>query len=162
LRYYANQYCFIMKNLYSAAILFTGIVLASYAISSCKKADTISDKPKEQQIVGNWSIARVELNVYYSNKPMKDTILKQKYYPKNYVQFGAAGDFQYQLSVPAANFGTYQFKGTDSVICTTPSKIYRWKMLTLTDVLFTVKNTSTSDPAFPGATKIETYHTFVR
>jgi hypothetical protein len=161
LRYYANQYCFIMKNLYSATLLFVGIVIASCSISSCEKKDTSGDKPKEQAVVGYWATARVQLKIYYNGVFFKDTIPKQNSTPKNYAQFDANGDFQYLLSAPVANFGTYQFKGTDSIICTTPSKIYRWKMLTLTDALFTVMNTSTNDPAYPGA-KVETYHTFVK
>jgi hypothetical protein len=151
-----------MKNLYSSTLLFVGIVIVSCCISSCEKKDTSSDRPKEQAVVGSWGINRVELNIYYAGNIMNDSIVKQKFLPRNYVQFDANGDFQYQLSVPTANFGTYQFKGTDSIICNTPSKIYRWKMLTLTDVLFTVKSTSTNDPAFPGAIKVETYQTFVR
>ncbi len=152
-----------MKNLYYSTLLFVGIVTVSCFISSCKKTDAGSDKPKEQQVVGEWSIARVEFNAYYpGNSSVTDSILKLKYLPKNYVKFGADNNFQYQLNVATVNMGTFQFKGTDSIICTTPSKIYRWKMLTLTDVLFTVKSTSTNNPAFPGATKVETYQTFVR
>jgi hypothetical protein len=162
LRYYANQYCLVMKNLYSATLLFAGIVIASCLISSCGKKDTTSDKPKEQQVVGFWATARVQLKVYYNNDVITDTIPPQQSFPKNYVQFDANGDFEYLLSTPAAYLGTYQFKGTDSIICTTPSKIYRWKMLTLTDQLFTVMNTSKNDPAYPGSLKVETYHTFVR
>jgi hypothetical protein len=150
-----------MKNLYPTTLLLVGTIIASCIIASCAKKDTSSDKPKEQQVVGEWNINRVELNIYYSGNIIKDTIVKQNYLP-NYVQFDANNAFQYKLSVPTANVGTYQFKGTDSIICTTPSQIYRWKMLTLTDVLFTVMNTSTNDPAFPGAIKVETYQTFVR
>jgi hypothetical protein len=161
LRYYANQYCLVMKNLYSATLLFVGIVIASCFTTSCTKPDTSSDKPKEELVLGYWAIQRVQLKIYYNNVFFKDTIPKQNSVPKNYVQFDPGKDFQYLLSAPVANQGTYEFKGADSLIATTPSKIYRWKMLTLTDLLFTVMSTSTNDPAYPGA-KVETYQTFVR
>ena len=119
------------------------------------------DKPKEEQSIGQWNINRIQLRIYYNNVFSKDTIVPQKYLPKNFVQFDAPDAFQYCFSSTTINSGTYQWKGTDSLIATTPSKIYRWKMLTLTDVLFTVMSTSTNDPAFPGA-KVETYQTFVR
>ena len=149
----------LMKNLISIVVLFTGILLFSCFISSCTKDDTNSNKPKEQQVVGTWSINRVQLKLYYGGTFLKDTIVQQSYHP-NYVKFDGNGNFEYKFNQPAADVGTYQFAGADSVISNVTSKIYRWKMLTLTDVLFTVMNTST-DPAFPGAT-VETYQTFVR
>jgi len=119
------------------------------------------DKPKEEQAIGQWSINRIQLRLYYNNVFAKDTILQAKSLPKNFVQFDSPSGFQYCFSSTTIDAGTYQWKGADSLIATTPSKIYRWKMLTLTDVLFTVMSTSTNDPAFPGA-KVETYQTFVR
>ena len=150
-----------MKNFITTSVLFVGLVTVSCFISSCTKTDTSSDKPKEEQVLGQWSINRIQLRIYYNNVFSKDTIVQSKSQPKNFVQFDAGGSFQYCFSSPIINTGTYQWKGTDSLISTTPSKIYRWKMLTLTNVLFTVMNTSTNDPAFPGA-KVETYQTFVR
>jgi ABC-type uncharacterized transport system substrate-binding protein len=149
-----------MKNFYSAAILFTGIVLASCFISSCSKPDT-TEKPKEQQIIGKWYISRVQLKLYYNNVFKKDTIIKQSARPANYVMFDADKNFEYLFNSPTADVGTYKFTGTDSLISTVNTKIYRWKMLTLVDQLFTVMSTSTNDPAFPGA-KVETYQTFGR
>jgi hypothetical protein len=128
-----------MKNLISVMVLFMGIIVFSCFISSCTKDNTNIDKPKEQQVIGTWSINRVQLKLYYGGVFFKDTIVTQTTYP---------------------NYVTYQFTGADSVVSNVTSKIYRWKMLTLTDVLFTVMNTST-DPAYPGAT-VETYQTFVR
>ena len=119
------------------------------------------DKPKEQQVVGTWSINRIQLRLYYSGIFYKDTIIPQIALPTNFVSFDATNNFQYCFNSAAIDNGAYQFIGADSLISTTPSNIYRWKMLTLTDVLFTVMSTSTNDPAFPGA-KVETYQTFVR
>jgi hypothetical protein len=152
-----------MKNLYSATLLFVGIVITTCSVSSCKKTDTISDKPKEEGVLGNWAINRVQLKLYYNGVFFKDTILPAKPKPTNYMVLGAVpnGSFEYRLNVSSPDVGTYQFKGADSLIANTSSKTYRWKMLTLTDVLFTVVSTSTNDPAFPGA-KVETYQTFVR
>jgi len=150
-----------MKNLITAAVLCSFIVIISCFSSSCTKPDTSSDKPKEQLVMGQWSINRIQLKLYYSGIFYKDTIIPQVALPKNFVEFDAGNSFQYCFNSTTINNGTYQFSGADSVISTTPSNIYRWKMLTLTDVLFTVMSTSTSDPAFPGA-KVETYQTFVR
>ena len=150
-----------MKNLITASVLSLGIVILSCTISSCAKPDHSSDAPKEQLVLGTWQINRVQLRIYYNNVFQKDTIVPNHALPKNFVQFDATSNFQYCYNSATINNGTYQFKGADSVISTTPSNTYRWKMLTLTNVLFTVMNTSTNDPGFPGA-KVETYQTFVR
>ena len=150
-----------MKNLITTSVLFVAILITSYSLSSCAKTDTSMDKPKEEQAIGEWSINRIQLRIYYNNVFSKDTIVQAKSLPKNFVQFDNPNGFQYCFSSTTINSGTYQWQGADSLIATTPSKIYRWKMLTLTDVLFTVMSTSTNDPAYPGA-KVETYQTFVR
>lgn len=149
-----------MKNFITTSVL-VGIAAICCFTSSCTKTDTSSDKPKEEQAIGEWNINRIQLRIYYNNVFSKDTIVPQKALPKNFVAFDAGGNFQYCFSSTTINSGTYLWKGADSLISTTPSKIYRWKMLTLTNVLFTVMSTSTNDPAFPGA-KVETYQTFVR
>jgi hypothetical protein len=150
-----------MKNLYSATLLFVGIVIVSCFISSCEKKDTSTPKPQEEAVLGNWFIERIQLRIYYNNVFFKDSILARYPKPKNFVELDASKNFQYCFNTTGINNGTYQLKGTDSLISSTPSKIYRWQILTLTDVLFTVKSTSTNDPAFPGA-KVETYHTLVK
>jgi hypothetical protein len=150
-----------MKNLITTSVLCVGILIISCLYTSCAKKDTSADKPKEELVLGDWYINRIQLRIYYNNVFNKDTIVPSKALPRNFVAFDATGSFQYCFSSPTINSGTYQWKGTDSLISTTPSKIYRWKKLTLTDVLFTVMSTSTNDPAFPGA-KVETYQTFVR
>jgi hypothetical protein len=149
-----------MKNLVAVSVLFVNIVLVSCFFASCAKPDTSSNKPKEEQIVGSWSINRIQLKLYYGGIFYKDTIIPQTPKPTNFVQFDAGGSFQYCFNSTTADAGIYQFIGTDSLISNTSTNIYRWKMLTLTDVLFTVMNTST-DPAYPGAS-VETYQTFVR
>jgi hypothetical protein len=147
-----------MKNLIAGSVLCTAII----CLFSCAKVDDGGvDKPKETLVQGTWSINRIQMKIYYNGVFNKDSIVPQKALPKNYVQFDGSTDFYYCFNSPSINSGTYQFKGADSVISTTPSKIYRWKMLTLTDALFTVVSTSTTDPSFPGA-KVETYQTFVR
>lgn len=150
-----------MKNFITTSVLFVGLITLSCLIPSCTKTDTSSDKPKEEQVLGEWAINRIQLRIYYNNVFSGDTIIPAKSLPKNFVAFDAASNFQYCFSSTTINSGSYVWKGTDSLIATTPSKIYRWKMLTLTNSLFTVVNTSTNDPAYPGA-KVETYQTFVR
>ena len=150
-----------MKNLYTVSVLLFCTLITSCFISSCAKPDTSTDKPKEQQVVGEWFIERVQLRLYYNNIFTKDTIIFRAPKPKNFVNFESNLNFQYSFNTTTIQSGTYQFVGSDSLVATTPSKIYRWKMLTLTSKIFTVVNTSTNDPAFPGA-KVETYQTFAR
>lgn len=150
-----------MKNLTTLAVIFISIVTLSCFISSCGKKETASNKPKEEAVIGSWWINRIQLKIYYNGTFYKDTIIPQTAKPKNFVQFDAPNDFLYCFNSTVINSGTYQFKGTDSLISTTPSAIYRWKMLTITDLLFTVMSTSTNDPSYPGA-KVETYQTFIR
>ena len=150
-----------MKSCVSAAMVFAGLLFLTAFNTSCSKAIAdSSSKPKEQLVVGKWNINRIQLRLYYGGVFTKDTIVKQTPMPENFVKFEAAGNFEYRFNKSTSDFGTYQFVGADSVISDVVTKVYRWKMLTLTDVLFTVMNTST-DPAYPGAT-VETYQTFVR
>lgn len=148
-----------MKNLYTVTVLSLCVLITSCFISSCAKADTSNDRPKEQLVAGEWYIDRVQLRIYNSNVFTKDTIIYRAPKPKNFVKFESNLNFQYCFNSSTIQTGTYQFVGSDSLIATTQSKIYRWKMLTLTSQLFTVVSTSTNDPAFPGA-KVETYQTF--
>jgi hypothetical protein len=149
-----------MKNLTTVAVFFVSIVTLSCFISSCGKTESSPSKPKEQGVIGKWSINRIQLKIYYNGTFFKDTIIPQHPRPKNFVQFDSPSDFLYCFNSTSVNSGTYQFKGADSIISTTPSAVYRWKLLTLTDALFTVMSTSTNDPAYPGA-KVETYQTFI-
>ncbi|MBL0146730.1 MAG: hypothetical protein IPP48_14365 [Chitinophagaceae bacterium] len=148
-----------MKNFTSLALL-CAVVCTSTLLISCDKADPTT-RPKEQLIVGNWEIGRIQLKVFYGGVFVKDTILKQAPRPKNYANFDANGGFAYKWNLNAADIGTYQFKGTDSVITNAIPNAYRWKMLTLTEDIFTVMNTTTNEPLYPGAT-VERYHTFIR
>ena len=149
-----------MKNLAPVAAAFAGLLFWCIILTSCSKTTDSSTIPKEQLIVGNWNINRIQLKLFYGGTFYKDTILPQTPMPVNYVKFDAAGNFEYKFNTSVADVGTYQFKGTDSVISTAAAKTYRWKILTLTDVLFTVMNTSTN-PSFPGAT-VEAYQTLVK
>ena len=149
-----------MKTSSSALILFAGLFSVSFFINSCAKPDHSADLPKEQQVVGKWSINRIQLKIYSSGVFIKDTIVKQTPHPENFVTFGADGSFEYRLNTTTSDKGTYQFVGLDSVAANSTPSNYRWKMLTLTKVLFTVVNTTT-DPDYPGAV-VERYQTFVR
>lgn len=129
-------------------------------IISCTKTEDTSTVPKEQLVIGKWNINRMQLRLFYGGTFLKDTIIPQTPHPENFVQFQAGGSFEYRFNTTTSDFGTYQFIGADSVISNVTTKVYRWKMLTLTNQLFTVMNTSTN-PSFPGAT-VETYQTFVK
>ncbi|MEO6252127.1 MAG: hypothetical protein ABIO79_02445 [Ferruginibacter sp.] len=150
-----------MKISFKAIVLAAGLFLVSFSFISCKKDNTNPDLPKQQQVVGEWYINRIELNVFSGGVLIKDSILPRTPQPKNTVEFDANGGFKYQFNSPTVNIGTYQFVGNDAIVSVTPAVSFNWQMLTLTNVLFTVKSTSTNHPAFPGCT-VNTYHTFVR
>jgi hypothetical protein len=149
-----------MKTLFTPFIVIAGLFSISIISNSCAKPDHSADLPKEQQVVGKWSINRIQLKIYSSGVFVKDTIIPQTPHPVNFVEFGANGNFEYRFNSYTSDVGTYQFVGADSVVSSSLPNTYRWKMLTLTNVLFTVVNTTT-DPAYPGAT-VEVYQTFVR
>ncbi|MEO7307540.1 MAG: hypothetical protein ABIR78_01385 [Ferruginibacter sp.] len=150
-----------MKTSFKAIVLAAGLFLVTLLFISCAKPDHSADLPKQQQVVGEWYINRIELNVFSGSVLIKDSILPRTPKPKNTVEFDANGGFKYQFNSTTVNIGTYQFVGNDGIVSVTPAVTFNWKMLTLTNVLFTVKSTSTNDPAFPGCT-VNTYHTFVR
>lgn len=135
------------------------IIFISFYNISCNKT-TESLKPKEELILGRWSINRVQLRIYNNGVFTRDSIIplvKQD----NYVVFGTTnGSFAYRFNTSGPENGTYQWSGSDSVLISSSKGNYSWKKLTLTDVLFTVMN-KTTDPSLPGAT-IEVYQTFVR
>ena len=101
----------------------------------------------------------MQLKLYYAGVFAKDTIIPQTPMPENYVKFDATDHFEYRFNTGTIDTGSYHFIGADSIISTSASKTYRWKILTLYSFIFTMMNTSTS-PAFPGAT-VETYYTLV-
>lgn len=148
-----------MKKTFTSVVLMAALLFVAVITDSCAKPDHSTDLPKEQLVVGKWSINRVQLKVYSSGVFIKDTIIAQNHHP-NYVQFDADGSFTYKFNSTTADIGTYQFVGADSVVSNSAPANYRWKMLTLTSVLFTVVNTTT-DPAYPGSV-VERYQTFVR
>ena len=80
------------------AILIAGLFSVSAILSSCAKPDHSADLPKEQQIVGEWFINRIELNVYSGGTLMIDTILKQTPKPKNLVKFEENGGFEFRFN----------------------------------------------------------------
>ena len=141
-------------------VILTGLFITGLLLSSCKKTEDTSTVPKEQLVIGKWNINRMQLKLFYGGVFLKDTIIQQTPHPENFVQFQAGGGFEYRFNTTTSDFGTYQFVGADSVIANVTTKTYRWKMLTLTNQLFTVMNTST-DPGFPGAT-VEFYQTLVK
>ncbi|HMK02912.1 MAG TPA: hypothetical protein VK489_01920 [Ferruginibacter sp.] len=150
-----------MKTIFTPVAAIAGLFLLSITTNSCKKIDNGGiDTPKEQQVIGTWNINRIQLKIYSGSTFLKDTIIPQHPNPVNFVRFAGANEFEYKFN-NSLNVGAYQFKGSDSLISNVTSGIYRWKMLTLTKVLFTVMSTSTNDPLYPGK-KVETYQTFVR
>lgn len=148
-----------MKTLSTSLVIIAGLFSIITTAGSCAKPDRSADLPKEQQIVGQWYISRLELNVYSGGILLKDSIIPQQ--PYNFVRFDAGGGFEYRFNAPASTSGTYQFTGVDSIISVTPGNTYRWKFLTLTKNLLTVSSTSTNHPSYPGATVVS-YHTFGR
>jgi len=148
-----------MKTTFTSFILIAGLLTVSVFTNSCAKPDHSADKPKEQQVVGKWTINRIQLKIYSGSTFVKDTILSQSLYP-NTVTFDANGGFQYKFNTTTPDVGTYAFSGATSLVTNSAPKSYNWTMLTLTNVLFTVVSKGT-DPAFPGY-NVERYQTFTR
>ncbi|MFM6925650.1 MAG: hypothetical protein ACKOU7_09140 [Ferruginibacter sp.] len=149
-----------MKTTFTPMLLLAGLFSFSIILNSCSKADTSSILPKEQQVVGEWVINRVQLRLYQNGVFIRDTIIKSTPKPKNFVRFGADGSFEYKLNSTTSDVGTYEFAGSGSLITNSSPKSYNWTMLTLTNVLFTLVSKG-SDPAFPGY-YVERYQTFTR
>jgi hypothetical protein len=136
-------------------------VLCSIAfVSSCKKSDPAVARPKEQLIVGKWSINRVQMKGYTGGALIKDSTIPNKPLPENFVKFDAAGGVEYRFNKATSDFGTYSFTGTDYVTAVIAGVTYQWKNLLLTETNFNVVNT-TPHPSLPGST-LETYQVFVR
>lgn len=148
-----------MKTTYTPLFLIA-ILFAVTVFTGCAKADTSADKPKEEQVVGEWVINRVQLKLFQNGSFVKDTIIKSTPKPKNFVRFEADGGFEYKLNSTVSDLGTYEFAGAGTLITNSSPKTYNWTMLTLTNVLFTVVSKG-SDPAFPGY-YVERYQTFTR
>jgi hypothetical protein len=149
-----------MKTTYT--YLYLLVILFSITVfnGGCTKTDTSTDLPKEQQVVGEWVINRVQLKIFQNGVFVKDTIIKYTPKPKNFVRFDADGGFEYKFNSTISDIGTYEFAGAGSLITNSSPKSYNWTMLTLTNVLFTVVSKG-PDPAFPGA-YVERYQTFTR
>ena len=150
-----------MKPNLTSLLIIAGLFTITLFSSSCAKPDHSADLPKEQQIIGEWYIARVQLRLYSGNIFIKDTIIPNVPRPKNFVRFETGSGFEYKYNMTGSNKGEYTFSGLDSIISITPAVTYRWKLLMLTKNLLTTSNTSTNNPAFPGL-KVETYNTLTR
>ena len=149
-----------MKTTYTSLLFIAGLFCVTVFSNSCTKADTSTDLPKEQQVVGEWVINRVQLKIYQKGVFVKDTIIKSNPKPKNFVRFGADGSFEYKLNSTTSDIGTYEFGSAATLVTNSSPNAYNWTMITLTNVLFTVVSKG-SDPAFPGY-YVERYQTFTR
>ncbi len=149
-----------MKTIYTPLVLLAILFSITVFTGGCAKADTSTSVPKEQQVVGEWVINRVQLKLFQNGVFVKDTIIKSTPKPKNFVRFEADGDFEYKLNSTISDLGTYEFAGAGTLVTNSSPKTYNWTMLTLTNVLFTVVSKG-NDPAFPGY-YVERYQTFTR
>ena len=149
-----------MKTFIPLTALFTATLFLCLFNTSCKKEDKDHSGPKETLIVHSWTINRIQLKLFNGSVFVKDTILKQTPKPRNFAAFGADMSFEYCFNSMTKDPGTYVFKGADSIIATAASGTYRWKLLMLTDQLFTTMTTTNNDPDFPGY-KVERYYTLV-
>lgn len=149
-----------MKTIYTPLILLAILFAVTAFLGGCTKADTSTALPKEQQVVGEWVINRVQLKLFQNGVFIKDTIIKSTPKPKNFVKFEADGGFEYKLNSTISDIGTYEFASGGALITNSSPKTYNWTMLTLTNVLFTVVSKG-ADPAFPGY-YVERYQTFTR
>jgi hypothetical protein len=148
-----------MKS-FTPVIVLAAIILLCSLFSSCGKSTPDVNKPIEYT-EGKWSVNRIELRIYYGTVLNKDSVIPRHPQGENFVSLDANKTFQFRFNSYTTDTGTYTYATGDSIIAVTSATTYRWKMLTLTNDLFTAKSTSTTDSSFPGAT-VETYYTFVR
>lgn len=149
-----------MKTSIKALLFAAALFITSIFLNSCAKADHSTSLPNNQQIIGKWSINRIQLKIYINGVFIKDTILKQTPKPENFVQFQSNGGFEYRFNTPTSDIGTFELAALSKVVTNSLPQTYNWTILTLTDVLFTVVSKE-PDPAYPGAL-VERYQTFVR
>jgi hypothetical protein len=149
-----------MKN-FTPVTLLSALFILCIAVTSCKKEEAAVNKPLAA-VSGRWFIERIQLRLYNGSVFVKDSIVPRAPKGSNFLDMDdATKAFQYRFNSYTTDIGTYVLKGTDSIIATTPANVYRWKMLTLTDEIFTARNVRSNDPSFPGM-KVETYYTFAR
>ena len=148
-----------MKS-FTPVIVLAAIISLCSLLYSCGKSTPDVNKPIEYT-EGKWFINRIELRIYYGTVLNKDSVIPRHPQGENFVSLDANKTFQFRFNSYTTDTGIYTYGSGDSIIATTSSTIYRWKMLTLTNELFTAKSTSTIDPSFPGAT-VETYYTFTK
>jgi hypothetical protein len=150
-----------MKKSVSITHLFFIAISFCLIFSSCAKDKDIPAVANAQQIIGKWGINRIQEKIYYNGVFVRDTIIKQNPQPYNNIIFGSAGEFQYKFNNVGADIGIYSFAGDNNVNTVAATSSYQWKILTLTNSLFTVMSSSTNDPNYPGAL-VERYQTFTR
>jgi hypothetical protein len=153
-----------MKRLFYTLLGITCISTMSFF--SCKKTDQAVSKPKEELIVGKWSINRVQLKFFYGGILVKDSIVPPAPQPENFVSFTAAASFEYRFNKPTSDVGTYTFAGTDSIYASLGASIPnltstgKWynQLLTVTNFNVIGRGTST---LYPGG-YVDIYQSFVR
>lgn len=149
-----------MKTILPVRTLLATLALGFSLVSCSKDEDALP--PKEQLIVGEWKIHTIQQKVYMGSTLVKDTIWKRNPRPVNIAVFGeSGGSFEFKYNNSGSETGSYNWKGSDSLICDVTGKSYRWKLLTITRELLTTSNKTTNDPAYPGTT-VNTYYTFIR
>ncbi|MEP7239209.1 MAG: hypothetical protein ABI685_15120, partial [Ferruginibacter sp.] len=104
-----------MKTTYPALLLIAGLFSLTFITNSCAKADHSADLPKEQQVVGKWSINRIQLRLYSGTTFIKDTILPNVPKPENFVRFDSDGKFEYRFNKSTSDLGTYEFPSAGSL-----------------------------------------------
>lgn len=153
-----------MKKLYLTLLGITCMGILCF--TSCKKTDKAVAKPKEELILGKWSINKVQLKFYIGSTLMKDSTVPQTPQPENFVYFSSPSGVEYRFNKPVSDVGTYSFVGEDSVYANLGTSIPninttgKWFNQLLTNTNFNVIGRGTS-PMFPGG-YVDIYQSFVR
>ena len=122
---------------FKTALLF----LCLFCSLSCKKSN-VDSKPKEELILGKWSINKIRVALVNNmGVVINDSTAPNTPQPENYVSFKADGSLEYKFNSTITNTGTYHFVGEDSVYATIGTTLYKWKNLLLTTEIFNVQNT---------------------
>ncbi len=153
-----------------------GILLIALS-GSCKKG--INDPVTLDKAAGTWSINAIRYSAFYGSGESRDSTVPWRPTLGNNVTFDGISNLEYCFNLPYKSFGNYKLDqsdsisiyfgrdnnrldGIDSLIKLFGSESGRWKILLLTSTNFNIEKTSYRNNAFPGATKVITYQSFVR
>ncbi|MFT3681319.1 MAG: hypothetical protein QM791_13665 [Ferruginibacter sp.] len=164
------------KNLPASLLLSVCLLVA--LMTGCKKG--VKDPVTLDKAAGTWSINSIRFNASYGAGATKDSTVPWKPVIGNNVTFDGVSKFDYSFNVDYKSFGTYsldalsdsmtitfgrdnnRLDGIDYLVKAFGGETTRWKILLLTSTNFNIAKTVNSHNAFPGASSVVIYQSYVR